>query len=333
MNHDKDDHMKDGDAWAQARELLIRSAGRVVVACHINPDADALGSALALGLALRAAGRDVVVSFGTDDAVWHVPEALGFLPGHDLLADPDSVLAGPEPSVVVTTDTGSADRLGPLSALLDRAGDVLVIDHHATNTRFGSVNVIDVGAAATTVVVAALVHGLVELDADIATCIYAGLVTDTGSFRFSATTPAVHRLAAELLDAGADPVRIGQELFDTATFPAVRLLGIAVERARLEDGLVWTWIGFEERTELGLPIASIEGVIDVIRTTSEVDVAVVCKGVADQQWSVSMRSRGATDVGAIAVALGGGGHRLAAGFTACVATPEEAVAQVRAQLP
>lgn len=320
-----------GDAWADAHRLL-RGDGRVVVACHINPDADALGSALALGLALKASGRDVVVSFGTDDATWHVPAALGFLPGRHLLAEPSAVLDGGPPALVVTTDTGSADRLGPLVPLLDTAGDVLVVDHHASNTRFGSVNLIDVDAASTTVVVAGLARELAELDADIATCLYAGLVTDTGSFRFGATTPAVHRLAAQLLEAGADPVAVGRELFDTATFAGVKLLGTAVARACLEDGLVWTYVGQEEREAFGLPIASIEGVIDVIRTAAEVDVSVVCKGVADGQWSVSMRSRGATDVGAIAVALGGGGHRLAAGFTARVATPEDAVALVRAHL-
>ncbi|HVU73030.1 MAG TPA: bifunctional oligoribonuclease/PAP phosphatase NrnA [Mycobacteriales bacterium] len=320
------------DAWESARDLLSDN-GRCVVACHINPDADALGSALALGLALRSRGREVVVSFGTDDPAWHVPDALAFLPGHDLLAEPSTVLSGPTPALVVTTDTGSADRLGPLLPLLERADAVLVVDHHATNTRFGTVNLIDITAASTTVVVAQLVHGLADLDADIATCLYAGLVTDTGSFRFAATTPDVHRLAAELLEAGADPVAVGRELFDTATFAGVKLLGTAVARACLEDGVIWTSVGYEERTRLGLPIASIEGVIDVIRTAAEVDVAVVCKGVAPGQWSVSMRSRGATDVGAVAVALGGGGHKLAAGFTAHVATPEEAVALVRAQLP
>jgi phosphoesterase RecJ-like protein len=318
---------------AYAAQLLAATttSSPVVVTCHVNPDADALGSAIAIALLLRARGREAVVSFASTEPVWGVPATLRFLPGLELTADPVEVLAGPDPALLITTDTASSDRLGPLVALVDRAAETLVVDHHASNTRYGSTHLVDPTAPSTTAVVASLLQPG-ELDAGIATCLYSGLVTDTGSFRYNGTTGAVHRLAGQLLEAGADPVQIGQQLFDTASLAAVRLVGNALARARREPLLVWTWVGVQERTDAGLPLASIEGIVDVLRTAAEVDVAVVCKGVQDGEWSVSMRSRGATDVGAIAVSLGGGGHPLAAGFTAFETDPEAVVAAVCAAL-
>lgn len=299
----------------QAPPTAADPAGTVVVACHVNPDGDALGSALGLALALRDLGVDVGVGFGTSDGAG-VPASLSFLPGQDLLVGPEELLAGPAPAVLVTTDTGSQDRLGPLAPLADRAGDVLVIDHHASNTRFGSHLLLDTAAASTTVLVEELVGRLGgELTRDIATCLYVGLVTDTGQFQFAATTPAVHALAARLLTAGVRPEEVGQHLFGTAPFAAVRLQGVAVARAVLEPGLVWTWVTQAEREQAGVPLASVEGVIDAIRIAGEAEVALVAKEVDVDTWALSTRSRGTVDVGAICVALGGGGHRFAAGVT------------------
>jgi phosphoesterase RecJ-like protein len=161
----------------------------------------------------------------------------------------------------------------------------------------------------------------VRLDAAIAECLYIALVTDTGSFKFDMTTPAVHELAARLLSTGIPPAEIALRVFDTRPFGAVRLYGDVLSRARLEPeaargrGLVWTWATLADLARHRQRPYVLEPLIDSVRCTAEADVSCLVKQVAAGQWAVSMRSKGASDVSAVAVALGGGGHRLAAGFT------------------
>lgn len=297
--------------WGRAVDLL-QSAREVVVACHVSPDGDALGSALAMGMALQRLGKKVWASFGDEPFV--VPEVLSFLPGQELLVPPAEVPAAPE--LLVTFDTGSVDRLGLLADRVPAAGATLVVDHHATNTRFGSDLLLDVPAAATAVMVLDLVDRLgVALDKDIATCVYTGLTTDTGSFRFAATTPEVHEVAARLLRAGVEHDLIARRIFDTKSFGYLKLLGLALSRAVLEPKLVWTSVPAQDRREHGVPMDAVEAVIGVLRVTAERDVAAVCKQDDAGCWVVSTRSKGAVDVGAVCASLGGGGHRYAAGFT------------------
>jgi bifunctional oligoribonuclease and PAP phosphatase NrnA len=199
-----------------------------------------------------------------------------------------------------------------------------VLDHHASNTRFGTINLVDPSAAATAVLGAELVDRLgLPLTEDVALGLYAGLVTDTGSFKFSATTPAVHELAARLIATGIDPGVVSRYLYDTAPFGYLRLLAAALDRAVLEPaaagglGLVWTTVTRDDREQAGnLPLDAAESVIDEIRRTAEAEVAVVLKEDDDGVWQVSVRSKSIVDVGAACTALGGGGHARAAGFSA-----------------
>lgn len=304
--------------WAEAVALL-EAAAEVDLACHVNPDGDALGSMLALGIALRSRGTTVRASWGNEP--FEVPEPYRGLPGLDLLVPADQIPSAP--AVLVTFDTGSVDRLGSLADRVEAAGEALVIDHHASNTRFGTVNLVDVEAASTASLVAELVDRLrLELTPDVAACVYTGLVTDTGSFKYSSTTPAVHELAARLLATGIRHDLISRAIYDTTSFGYVRALGLACSRAVLEAsevgglGLVWTALGTDDLDRHGLVLADVEGIIDVIRRTREAEVAVVLKtDPQDGLLKVSTRSKGAVDVGAVCVALGGGGHRFAAGFT------------------
>ncbi len=303
--------------WAEAVALL-ESADQVVLACHVSPDGDALGSMLALGLALRAKGVDVLCSWGESEL--HVPASLALLPGQNLLVPPSELPEAPD--LLVTLDSGSVDRLGLIAAHAGRAGNVLVIDHHASNTAFGTVHLVDVKAAATAVLVTELVDALgVTIDRDIATGIYAGLVTDTGSFKFAATTPAVHQLAARLLATGLRHDLLSRALWDTNTFGYVQLLGAGLSRVALDRsavrglGLVWTFTTPDDLYRFGVDMSQIEGMIDVVRTAVEAEVALVAKGDVDGTVKVSMRSKGQIDVGEICVGLGGGGHLFAAGFT------------------
>lgn len=319
--------------WTAVVDLL-RTAREVVLAGHVSPDGDALGSALAVGLALRSLGVRAAVSFGDDPFV--VPRGLNALPGQDLLTPPDRLPVAPD--VLVVFDTGSADRLGLLTPLLESAGAVVVVDHHASNTGFGTHHLVDSAAAATAVLAEELIRQLrAKLSPDIAAALYAGLVTDTGSFRFASTTPDTHLLAARLLSTGIRHDLISRQLLDTASFGYLKVLASALDRAELEPdavggmGLVWTVVTLAERESHSVGIDEVEGMIDVLRRTEEAEVAVVLKERADGGFAVSTRSRGVVDVSRICAALGGGGHRYAAGFTSN-ADVESTLERLRAQL-
>ncbi len=308
-----------------------RTGATVVLSGHVQPDADALGSTLALAEGLRRRGAHVVATF---PAPFVLPESLRWLPGAGTLVPSDQVPSSP--AVFVSLDASSTGRLGELAALLDSAGTSVVVDHHASNPGFGTLRVVDPGAAATVVLVAELLDGLgVEWDADLATCLYAGLAADTGSFRFGNTAPGTHELAARLLRAGVDHAAISQRLFDTAPFGWLPLLSLVTGRARLEpdvgSGFVWTWATVAEARDRGLDGDQLEALVDVVRSTREADVACVLKGQDDGSWVVSLRSRGATDVARVAIGLGGGGHRQAAGYTSSSGR-EETLAELRAGL-
>lgn len=298
----------------EAAARLVGSAGDVTLVAHVHPDADALGSALALGLALRRRGATVRVSFGEPA---QTPESLRGLDVADLIVPPDQVPAQPE--LLVALDTASRDRLGCLSDRVDTARAVLVIDHHVTNDRFGTHHLVDPGAEATAVLVLELLDALkAPLDEPTARCLYAGLLTDTSCFRRA--DPGTHALALRLLAAGVDPDATARQLLDTHPFGWLAMVAVVLSRAQLEPasarglGLVHTTVWLADLA--GLRGEEGESVIDLVRTTSEAEVAAVLKETGPQQWSVSLRAKQRLDVSAAAAELGGGGHRLAAGFSA-----------------
>lgn len=322
--------------WAAAVAAVrgLSADARVLLICHVNPDGDALGSMLGFGLGLRRLGvRHLQATFPGPP---ELPESFQWLPGLDLLV-PERA-AYPDPDLVICFDAASESRLGDLVDRLPVAGTTLVLDHHASNTRFGRIDLVDPHAAATSVLAEGLLARLgVPLDAEIATCLYVALSTDTGSFRFDATTPAVHELAARLLATGIRPGDISRRLFDTRPFGAVRLFGEVLGRARLEPaaaggrGLVWTVATLDDLARYDQPPHVLESLIDSVRVTAEAEVSCVVKQVAAEEWSVSLRSKGAVDVSRAAVALGGGGHRFAAGFTGR-GSADEVVDRVRVAL-
>lgn len=305
---------------AQAADVIARlhRSADVLLTCHVNPDGDALGSMLAFGLGLRRLGfTNVRASFPEP---FEVPDPFRFLPGLDLLVPP-----GPAgvPELGLSFDAASPSRLGDLAGPLAAAGAWLVLDHHASNLGFGTHRLVDPAAAATALVAARLLDRLgVEYDQEIATCLYVGLTTDTGSFRFDSTTPEVHALAARLIEAGVRPAEIALRLFDSRPYGALRLLAEVLGRSQLARGavrgrgLVTSYALAEDLARHDQPAHVLESFVDILRTATEADVACLVKPAGEGAWSVSLRSRGATDVGSVAVALGGGGHRLAAGFTA-----------------
>jgi phosphoesterase RecJ-like protein len=318
------------DQGLKAAAKVLAEARDVTLFGHLNPDADAFGSAIGLGLALRDRGVVVRVSFGFPD---EVPESLRHLDSDGLYVPAPSVPAVVETLVVL--DSGSVDRLGPLADRVANAtGEVIVIDHHVSNTRFGTLNVVDDRSEATASLVLRLLDELgAPLTEPVARALYAGLLTDTSSFRRA--TPATHLAAARLLAAGVDGQAVGRPLMDTHSFGWLGMLARVLARAELDPaaaqglGLVSAIVRAEDA--VGLRAEDVESVINIVRSTREAEVAAVLKQAGPDLWTGSLRAVGRLDVSVAAVALGGGGHRLAAGFTTC-GTVEEVMARLRAAL-
>lgn len=292
---------------------LLTGAADVTLLAHVQPDADSLGSALALGIALRRRGATVRVSFASPEAV---PETLRPLDVLGLVVPPSAVPA--RPPLVVACDAAEPSRLGALVDRLAAAGTSIMIDHHASNPGFGDVQVLDADAEATVV----LAHGVLramgaEIDADVARCLYAGLVTDTRGFRTAGA--AAHRMAAELVEAGVDADALVRPIMDTHPYAWLAVLGRALQDCVLEPGsagglgLAHTVIGAADVARFRAE--EVDGVVDVVRTAAEAEVAAVLKQTGVQRWSVSLRAKGRVDVSVVAARLGGGGHRAAAGFS------------------
>jgi phosphoesterase RecJ-like protein len=307
----------------------IRGARQVALACHVNPDGDALGSMLGLFHVLRAAGRDVLASFPSPFVVApHYRE----LPGLELLTKPEDFPRHPE--VMVTFDCGSLNRLGDLQPAAEASGELVVIDHHISNDRYGTINVIEPDAAASGWVVHQLVDTLgLPLDRDAAVCLYAAIVCDTGRFQYDTTTPEVFDLARRLTEFDVPVARLSRALFEEHRFAYLRLLGEALAQAELvaDQRFVWTAVTQDMLARHAVTIEEVEGLIDILRRTAEAEVTCVVKEQVDGRVRVSLRSLGAVDVRRIAEAHGGGGHRYAAGFISDVDIPTT-VARIRAAL-
>jgi phosphoesterase RecJ-like protein len=322
--------------WAAAVAAIRAHApsGRVLLLCHVNPDGDALGSMLGFALGLRCLKTPALQA--AFPGAFEIPEPFAGLPGIDLLVPEER--AYPDPDLVIAFDVAAESRLGGLADRLAGAQATVVLDHHASNTGFGAINLVDPQAAATSVVAEELLARLnVPLDAEIAECLYVALATDTGSFKFDMTTPRVHEMAARLLATGIRPGDISRRIFDTRPFGAIKLIGEVLGRMALDPtaagghGMVWTYATLEDLERHRQRPYVMDALIDPVRTVAEADVSVLVKQIAEREWAVSLRSKGAVDVGRVAVALGGGGHRLAAGFTG-YGSPGDVVVAVREQL-
>lgn len=305
----------------------IAAADSFVAVGHIRPDGDAMGAALALALAGRAAGKTAHVTFG-DPFV--MPGQFRFLDASPYLPVDEVPLPV---DLFIACDTAAESRLGSAAALLERAGKVLVVDHHISNGGFGDVRFIDSTAAATAEMVYRILGELGwEITPEVATALYVGLVTDTGRFQYSVTTPAVHRMTAELLEAGVQPEVVGRHVYEESPFGYLEVAGRVLARCRLDAGksFVWSVLRFEDVVDAGISLEDADGLIDLIRIAQEAGVACLLK-VHEGVTKGSLRSRGEVDVAAIAATFGGGGHHNASGFT-FDGEPETAVEMILRQL-
>lgn len=291
---------------------VLDKAQTVVIAGHVNPDGDALGSALALRDLVRAMGKKAVVVLGQDS---QAPELYEFLPEYDFaLASEYSET----PDLFVVVDASTAKRLGTAERLLAVARDTLVIDHHANYEGFAQHYLGDTTAPAT----ASLIWQIIKSSAiaptyNMALYCYVALMTDTGRFAFMNTNRTAFVDATEMIDLGVNPAKVSELVYENKTLQAMRAEALLVERAQFSctGCVVFSYILQEDLRDLGIERDATEQLPSILRSIKGVEVAVLFREEESEGVRVNLRSRCNYDVGAFALQFGGGGHKGAAGFS------------------
>lgn len=279
---------------------------------HVSPDGDCLGSQLVLAAALRKAGKRVTCLLARQEPI---DVSLSFLPGADELvyaADYDGSCES-----FIAVDVPTSARLGDAAAVQERADFTITIDHHAVDSVMSQLSYTDPDAASTTMLVWRTVEAMgVGIDADIATCAYTGLMTDTGSFQHQNANAEAFELGAQMVAAGADPAVIAQHVCQNRSVASLELQRLAIAHMRLlgDGAIALSWISRADMEEFGAVKADVEPLIDILRSLRGVRIACILR---EQETEVrgSFRSKDGTDVAVIAREFDGGGHKAAAGFT------------------
>jgi bifunctional oligoribonuclease and PAP phosphatase NrnA len=301
------------DLWTIAE--AIRAHDRFLVTTHENPDGDALGSLLAAKLMFEQLGKDVVMYLAGRTPL---PREYQFMELDQLLREPP---ADVHKRVLFAVDCANERRLGPDPSLYERAPFIIDIDHHHDNTRFGQLNYIDASASSTGEIMRDLLRELdMKLTPEIAEALYIAIVTDTGRFQYANTTAKALRLAAELVEAGADVHRVFQGVYENVAFAKLKLIAKALEHARVYDGgrVIVSHLERNDFESAGAEEPYSEGIIDYLRAVEGAQVAALIRQPPTgdgPERRVSLRTTAeGVDVSKIARKSGGGGHPQAAGF-------------------
>ncbi|MDI3257270.1 MAG: bifunctional oligoribonuclease/PAP phosphatase NrnA [Kyrpidia sp.] len=298
------------EAYRRAAAFLRENDGFLLLT-HVHPDGDALGSVLGMASILQKMGKRVVIAHEEE-----MPERFAYLPGIDRVVRV-SELTG-RFAVGISLDCADRRRLGRAAEALMPEARLLNIDHHATNDRFGAENLVDSGASATCQIVCRLA-GLLEipLRGDTAVCLYTGLFTDTGGFRYGNTTADVLRLAAEMIDGGLDPYPIALQAVETVTEKQLRLLSAALAglRTAAEGRAAYITVTRNLLEETGTTVEDTQELVNYARNLAGVEVGLMFREEGENEVKVSLRSKHRVDVSGIAAQFGGGGHPRAAGCT------------------
>ena len=294
----------------------LRDRDKFLLTAHEGPDGDALGSLLGLHKVLTQLGKDSVMFMAAKE--FPLPIEYRFLPLEEVFHEPPADMAD---RTVVFLDCGNVDRV-PVEWLTAGGNDIINIDHHHDNTRFGDVNLVEVSASCTAEIVYDLAKLLgTEITAEIASALYVGLITDTGKFMYENTNAHTHRVAADLIEAGVNVDDTYRRLYEHVPIEKLRLVSRALDGiSSYSDGkLVVSYITTADYEATGAGEEMTEGLIDNLRSIEGVKVAAVIRDLGDRGRSarkVSLRSSaGEVDVSAIARLNGGGGHKRAAGFS------------------
>lgn len=287
---------------------LLKTQDRFVVVTHINPDGDAVGSLLGMYLALAEMGKK---AWPLADRPF--PSTYDFLPGFsDLITDPKKA---DSPDWILALDIAEEYRVGGDISGFRRKAKLVNIDHHPTNPAFGALNLVDPQATST----AELVHRVLKqagykISADVGKCLYTGLITDTGGFRFAGVNSNTLQMAAEMLSPGLDSYEITRHLFEEYPLARMHLERIMLERAQilLDARLILSTLRQSDFDRVGADLSDAENLVNRLREFRGVCAAVLITEM-DDVTRVSFRSKGNLDVSKIAQSLGGGGHHSAAG--------------------
>ncbi|TNJ66153.1 bifunctional oligoribonuclease/PAP phosphatase NrnA [Paenibacillus hemerocallicola] len=308
-----------------AARAFIESNDRFLVVAHVNPDGDAASSTLAVGWLLECLDkRYVMINEGK------TPDKFGYIWGFDRLLRYDEQQPEERFRFVISVDCADASRIGKVRELFAEDVQVLNIDHHATNDYFGDVHLIREDAAATVEVLYDLaVEMRVPLTLEFGTALYTGLLTDTGGFRYSNTTPKVMKIAAELLAVGVAGHRVAEQVLEKITFSHITVLKRALGTLSFafDNKVSWITVSQDDIRLTGATSEDMEGLILYPRNIEGVEVGLLFKQTDEQTVKVSFRSNGTADVAAIAKLFGGGGHVRASGCT-LVGELQDIVAQV-----
>lgn len=294
----------------QAAARMIGEAGRILFFLHVSPDGDSIGSTLGMVHALRREGKQAII-VGVDP----VPRIYQFLPGWDTLFVPWQQVEG-EWDLACFLDCGDAERVGAAAPIIKKAKRTLNVDHHSTNTCYGEYNYLDFRAAAVGELAYLLLRELnLPIDETIASCLYTSIVADTGGFKYDSTAPGTHRIAAELIEAGAKPYEVASALFENESQARLALMAQALATLQVDPGgkIAWMTVTREMLARTGAGDEEVEGLVNYARSVTGVEVGLLFKEAPDGRIRVGLRSRRQVDVGAIAVQFGGGGHARASG--------------------
>ncbi len=308
---------------------LIADSESVMIFGHEWPDGDAIGSVLGLGIALRDAGHRVQASWPNP---LELPHKYEFLPGTELLVASSDIK--PE-GITISVDCATVDRLQELRDVALPSEELINIDHHPDNTRFGTVNLVDPSAAAASEIIYRRAGRFgIEIDRSAALCLYAGLVTDTGRFQFTNTTSATLAAASEIVGMGIDPSQVYENVYQSDSLAYIQMAGEVMTRAIYDEelGLVYGWVAQSDLRKFGVRMNETEDLIDDLRALKGHMVAALFKELKSGAVKVSVRSRYECDIGTIARKLGGGGHRVAAGYTSGKDSVEEAIEELRGEI-
>ncbi len=296
----------------------IKNSHRILVTSHAEPDGDCLGSLVALGLALSKLDKTITL-FNSSP----IPAVYRFLPGVERIVR--QITEAKEYDLAIVLDCGDIVRVGEDSSVVDQISIVINIDHHVSNTGFGDVQLIDTDACATAEIVYRLIKALeIPFDKAIATGIYLGILTDTGSFRFSNTNPAAFAISKAMIDIGVEPHTVAQRVFGTYSLGRIKLLNMALNSIEISENgkLSLMTISRSMLNSTGTSTEDIDGLINYARRIEDVKVAALIHEIKNgagkfanmNRYHVSLRSDSTVDVAKIANQFGGGGHTSAAGF-------------------
>lgn len=308
-------------------EQIVRniwSCDQILLASHENPDGDAIGALLALGLFLQSIGKKTTMYNASP-----IPAVYNFLPCVDTITNKLSSVKPYDAAIIL--DCGNIDRVGKIAEKISSIPVIINIDHHVTNTFFGNCNLVDPEACATAALIFHLINEMGgKISKEIATCIYTGILTDTGSFRFSNTKKRTFSICEDLMSCGVEPFEVARHVYGTYSIGRIKLLNMALESIEISKNGQISFMTLTQKMlkETGTHPEDADGVINYARRIEDIKIAVLIQELeddssatyptglcSDDKYHVSLRSNGKINVAKIAMAFGGGGHFNASGFT------------------